>query len=541
MGTFTDYIKSNPLFLHYDAYNFNTLGLGTKLSQFNLIFPNVEEKAKNKMNEYIKYLRDQEKNIIDALGGEVQGKSSLKVLADSITDTSGKKGTIAQTAKFMQDLFGVTGMGTVYVRPNDSLSDGSTSIVDLVYPGRDAWDRNPKREKIEVKQNIFLTIPNSKINLIIKERKVNAGHGRPGNVYDYSESLKKLSEQELKEFSEALRIYTQSLNKAFEEHRKILDNLGAFVNLDALKTKSGAENVTGILKNYVEKMKSFDGTITEQWLEFLVIIEGMYNSLKGKFNEASASKVADEVIKEFGENFSAKRGDQETGKNKKPDIVYSGGKIDATLNPITVSMKQIDKLSEKYLKAHTTSLLGSSNSDESGVVNLIRIEDEIIGNALLYLSLNNAYFNSNNAYKIINIIYKYLIYVFLSGTSKDERKDQAVFFVLTHGSKNNIKISFLSMADILENIRDGADGKEFNPNLKDSINEEKFKKLRRIQYSIFYKRQKSINRAKNIGLHFSNDENLKNCIMDIAGNTVLNNTFQIQVHTKYLQSKGIIV
>lgn len=537
MATFTEYVKSNPLFLHYDAFHFTQL----ESTRIDLLYPDISRRAEDKMKAYIGYLRDEEQEIIKALGGEVKGKNALKVLADSITDTSGEKGTIAQTAKFMQDLFGVTGMGTTYVRPNASYTEAPTSNIKLIFPYNNKTGKRRPAEDIEFKQNIFLTIPGSKFNLIVKERLKNAGHGREGNVYDYAKSIEQASEQNLKEFQEACLIYVQSLNKAFTIHRDILDNLGNFVNLEALKTKGGDLNVIDKLKYYIEQMQNFDGTITEQWLDFLVTVEGMYNALKGKFNEASASKLTSEVLEEFGEDFSAIRGDQETGKNKKPDIVYSGGKINAKLNPITVSMKQIDKLSEKYLKAHTTSLLGSNENDENGAVGLIKTEDEIIGNALLYLSLNNAYFNSSKAYQIINDIYKYLIYVFLSGTSKDARKDQAIFFVLTQGSKKNIQIRFLSMADILENIYENAHGKEFNPNLKDTLTEEETKQLRKIWYSIFYKRQKSLNRAKNIGLNFSNTDELKNCIMDIAGNTVLNNTFQIQVHTKYLSSRGIII
>ena len=537
MATFTEYVKNNPLFLHYDAYQFNKIGL----NQIDMIYPDVENKAEQKMKQYIEYLRNEEKKIINALGGEVQGKNSLQILANSITDTSGKDGTIAQTARFMQDLFGVTGMGTTYVRPNASYTEAPITNIKLVYPISKTGKWKPP-EDIQFKQNIFLTIPGSKINLIVSKRLKNAGHGREGNVYDYAKSIEQLSEENLEEFKQACLIYTQSLNKAFETHRDILDNLGNFVNLDALKTKGGDLNVVDRLNYYINQMKNFDGTITEQWLDFLVTIEGMYNALKGKFNEASATKMTSEVLDEFGLNFGAERGDQETGKNKKPDIIYSGGKINSTLNPITVSMKQIDDLREKYLKAHTTSLLGSSNgNEESGAIELIKIEDEVIANALLYLSLNNAYFNLRNADRIINNIYKYLIYVFLSGTSKDSRRDQAVFFILTHGSKNKIQIKFLSMADILENIYDGAHGKEFNPNLKDTLTEEESKRLRIFWYNIFFRRQKSINKAKKIGLQFSDTEDLKNCILDIAGNTVLNKTFSIQVHTKYLSSRGIII
>ena len=541
MATFTEYIKSNPLFLHYDAFHFTKLDS----TRIDLLYPNISQKAENKMKEYIGYLRNEEQEIIKALGGEIDGKNALRVLADSITDTSGKKGTIAQTAKFMQDLFGVTGMGTTYVRPNASFTEAPVSNIKLTFPYNYKTGKQKAPEDIIFKQNIFLTVPNAKLNLIVKERLKSGGHGREKNIYDYNESIAKASEKELEDFREACIAYVQSLNKAFEIHRDILSNLGDFVDLDALKTKGYKEgeeiNVIKSLKNYMDQIRQFDGTITEQWLEFLVSVEGTYNALKGKFNEASASKLSEDILELFGDNFSALRGDKETGKNKKPDIIYAGGKIDAKLNPITVSMKQIDKLSEKYLKAHTTFLLGDNENDDSGAVNLIRAEDKIIGDALLYLSLNNAYFNSSKAYQIINDIYKYLIYVFLSGTSGDTRRDQAVFFVLTHGSKNNIQIRFLSMADILENIYDTAHGKEFNPNLKDTMTEEKNKRLRKIIYSIFYKRQKGINKAKDIGLHFSNSDELKDCIMDIASNTVLNNTFQIQVHTKYLSSRGIIV
>ena len=524
--SYADYINKNPLYLHNSEANFKA-----SLNQI----PKVNYKSY--MLRYIKYLHREEEKIIKALGGGAVGKNALQLLADEITNSNSN---IKKTAKFMQDLFGVTGMGTVYVRANDSLSQGD-SIVDLVYPGKDAWDKNPKREKISIKQNIFLTIPGSKINLIIKERLVNAGHGRPGNVYDYTKTLENLSEQQLKEFSEALEVYTQSLQKAFNEHNKILKNLGAFVNLEALKTKSGAENVTGTLQNYVKKMSEYDGTITEQWLEYLTIIEGMYNALKGKFNEASASQLSSTVLSAFGKGFSGKRSDQSTGKNKKPDMTYSGGLLNATLNPITVSMKQIDKLSEKYFKAHTASLLNTTGSEEDGIYELVKKESEIIGNILLYLSLNGAYFNSSTASTIIKNIYQYLSYVFLSGTNKDARQDQAVYFILTHGKGNNMIVKFLSMSDILINIYNASE-KVFDPNLKDNKDEQKFNNMKKLKMSIFEERQKSINKGVELGYEvLYNNEKLKNCILDIAGLNVLYKTIQITLSTKYLNPTGIII
>lgn len=518
--SYIEYLQKNPLYLHNSRDDFkSTL---TDLNKIN------ETTLKPYLLNYIKYLREEEQKILNALGGGEEGKKALQVLADEVFRSNDN---IKKSASFLDELFGRSGEGTVYSRPDRSFN-GNIEEIDVITGG----GVNPyQKTKINYQQNMFLRIPGGKFHLLAKERRNR--HGSLRNVYDFDRSIAEATEQEKQEFIEALNAYITGLNKAFSKYDKILNNLDKYINLDALTTKTGADNTSKALKDYVEGMKNFDGTLTAQFLEFLVAIEGMYYSLIGKFNESSALEVSQRVRDLFGQEFVGARGDQSTGKNKKPDSIYYGGKIDATLNPITVSMKSL-KASEKFLKAQTSALM--SNQEGSGIINFIANESEEISKILLYLSLNDAFHPRTGALEKIKLIYKYFSYVFLSGSSQDERIDQAVFFTYTQPVDGKVKVEFLSMADILLNILEAIEDPVNIPKL--SGNTEKLNELDKIKKSIYNKRQDEINRGKEWGYNFLyNNEEVKNTILNIAGTDVLYKTMQIKFSTSYLSSRGIII
>ena len=510
--SYVDYINKNPLYLHNHKYNFEeTVGQIPKINY------------KSWADRYIKYLYKEEDKIIKALGGGLKGKDALKLFAEQVFESNDN---IKHTASFIQDLFGQSGLGTVYIRGGKG-DNIPTETIDFIYS-------DDKIEQVRYKQNLFLKIPGARLHYFVKQRKKSGGHGRPSNIYDFKRTLEEASEQELQEFKEALDIYVKSINDAFDKHNEILNNLQSFINLNSLKSKDESLGIIDTLNTYMTKMKQYDGTITEQWLEFLVSIEGMFNAIKGKFNEASATKFRELAVETFGEGFKAWRADTQTqGKFKKPDMIYAGGKLNLRLNPITVSMKQAVGSS---IKAQESSLLNKENNNEDGIIASIKKESELIGNILLYLSLNNAYYPYAPAETIIKEIYKYLIYVFLSGNTKDARIDQAVFFVETKGVGKNIEVKFLSMADILVNIFNST-GYPISKMLYSKRNKEQFENL------LFKKQQlydESIDKHIDINYNLYNNEEIKNLIKNIAGNEVLYKKFRIGVNEKYLHSPGII-
>ena len=129
-----------------------------------------------------------------------------------------------------------------------------------------------------------------------------------------------------------------------------------------------------------------------------------------------------------------------------------------------------------------------------------------------------------------------------SGSSKDERKDQAIFFVLTQTSGKDVSVKFLSMADILTNIFNSSAIKpvEFTAKLSGNLNS--LEQLEKIKQSIYKKRQNEINRGIEWGYNFLyNNEEIKNCILNIAGTDILYKTGEIKISTSYLNSIGILI
>lgn len=512
--SYVEYINKNPLYLHNHKYNFEE-------TVDNIPRINYKSWAER----YIKYLYKEEDKIIKALGGGLKGKDALNLFAEQVFESNNN---IKHTASFIQDLFGQSGLGTIYIRGGKG-DNIPTETLDFIYSDDDI-------RQVKYKQNLFLKIPGARLHYFVKQRKRSGGHGRPGNIYDFQRTLEETSEEELQEFKEALDIYVKSINEAFIKHDKILNNLQDFINLDSLKSKDESLGIVNTLNRYVEEMKRYDGTITEQWLEFLVSIEGMFNALKGKFNEASATKFKELAVETFGEGFKAWRADTQTqGKFKKPDMIYAGGKLDLKLTPITVSMK--NPKGESSIKAQESSLLNKSDNNEDGIIASIKKESELIGNILLYLSLNNAYYPYEPAEKIIKDIYKYLIYVFLSGSSKDARIDQAIFLVETKGVGKNIEVKFLSMADILVNIFN-AIGYPVSKMLYSKRDINKFKNLLNKKQKLY---DDAIDKKIDINYNLYNKEEIKNLILDIAGSEVLYKKFRIGVSDKYLHSTGIII
>lgn len=515
--SYVDYIEKNPLYLHnYNhKYNFEeTVGQIPKINY------------KSWADRYIRYLYKEEDKIIKALGGGLKGKDALKLFAEEVFKSNDN---IKHTAAFIQDIFGQSGLGTVYIRGGKG-DNIPLETIDFIYS-------DSKTEQIKYKQNLFLKIPGAKLHYFVKQRKKSGGHGRPANIYDFQRTLEETSEQELQEFKEALDIYVKSINEAFIKHEKILQNLQDFINLDSLKSKDESLGIIDTLNRYIKEMKNYDGTITEQWLDFLVSIEGMFNAIKGKFNEAGATKFKELAVETFGEGFGAIRGDtQSNGKFKKPDVIYAGGKLDLRLTPITVSMK--NPKGQSSIKAQESSLLSSKdiNSTEDGIVALIRKENKLIGDILLYLSLNDAYFPYKPAEDIMKEIYKYFIYVFLSGGSKDARIDQAIFLVETVGVGQNVQVKFLSMADILVNIFN-ATGYPVSSFLHAKRDEAKFNKLENEKNII---KKEAIEKNIDVSYALYDNERIKNLILNIAGNEVLYKKLRISVNEKYLHSTGII-
>lgn len=546
--SYLNYIEKNPLFLHNRWQDFDAT-----------LNDNIDISGGEKyLINYIRYLRRQEVEILKALGGKEKGKEALKILSNELT---GSESNINKATNTLSKMTGSSKEGSsFYVR---SAGQGSIEIVNVI---------NSKGEIIDEKkqkQNVFLHIPNAKLRLFVKYKSYK-GKDKIRNVYNFERSLnapeeaskeaKELFEKEIKDFNDALTIYINTVKNGLDKYEKMLDEFKNFMNLDSINTKNDSNNIKNTLETYINGINSYDGTITQQFLEFLVWADGaVNNTLKGSFNEAAGAKFNSKLCEAFGKGYKLIRGDQRTENenkdtNKKPDIIYYEGRLGGiNLNPITISMKASTR-TEGAVKAQTSPL--SSSKEGKGIIERIATEEEgnkKISKVLEYLALNDAFYPETRALNIMNMIYKYFSYVFLSGSIKDERKDQAVFFMLTEG--NSIK--FLSMADILLNIYEGGNG---NPIVIDRLTsnsdlDEYDKLVRKIYYEklgrykpvrnkyteVMKERHKIYKNEVWAYQNLYNNQEIHNEIISLAGEEILYKARQIKASKGYMSSRGVLI
>ena len=545
--SYLNYIEKNPLFLHNRWQDFNAT-----------LNDNIDISGGEKyLINYIRYLRRQEVEILKALGGKKEGKEALKILSDELT---GSESNINKATNTLSKMTGGANEGSnFYVR---AAGQGDIEIVDII---------NSKDEKIDEKkqkQNIFLHIPGAKLQLFVKSKR--QANGKLRNVYNFerilnapedaSKEAKELFEKEIKDFNDALTAYINTVKNGLDKYEKMLNEFKNFMNLESINTKNNSNNIKNTLETYINGINSYDGTITQQFLEFLIWADGaVNNTLKGSFNEAAGAKFNSKLCDAFGKGYKVIRGDQRTENknddtNKKPDIIYYEGKLGGiNLNPITISQKVSSK-KEGTVKAQTSPLL--SSKEGKGIVERIAAEEKgnkKISKVLEYLALNDAFYPEVKALKIMNMIYKYFSYVFLSGSIKDERKDQAIFFMLTEG--NDIK--FLSMADILLNIYEGGNG---NPITVDRLTsnsdlDEYDKLVRNAYYNKLGKykpvRNKYTETIKERHKIYKNEvwayqnlydnQEIHNEIISLAGEEILYKARQIKASKGYISSRGVLI
>ena len=214
------------------------------------------------------------------------------------------------------------------------------------------------------------------------------------------------------------------------------------LDFNVLTNADGKVGTWESIKEFLDGINNYENTPTEEFLEFLRRCIGKYSTLVGKFSEGARAVFSKEVQDIFGEDLQKLRGDQFTGKNKKPDVIITGGTITLENNPITISQKAG---SDAALKIQSSSIYNLRE-------NFYRLEDEDISNIFLYLVLNDAFYNSDDAIKKINLINKYFSYVLFSGLSGDNRIDRALYLVYSSKKGKDVITKFVPMSSILEAI-----------------------------------------------------------------------------------------
>lgn len=403
--SYIDYIEKNPLYLHNNKEDFNAT-----LNQI----PNLEPTLSHKVSFYLNYLEQEENKILQALTGDdgISGEEKLNFLADAAFR---KNRNTPKVLKLLDDLF--------------NKQAGSITF-------------NTGKED---KNNYFLNIPGASLKLIkVGERKT---RGRTENIYDFEQSLNQAKiDGTYDNFKKSLDIFVSGVTKVFNNHDELYKELNKLIQFDLLTVKDGSIGVWSAVQEYLSNMERYVDPNTD-FLEFLRTLIGRYSALKGQFDEATRMDYELEIKKMFGDSFKRERGDRLTSKNKKPDIIFYGGQLDLDTTPITISKKA---LSGSSAKLQTSALYGDNGN--SGIYSFLKQEDKLIADIYTYLTINDAFYPEEGADKILNMIVKYLSYIFISGTSQDKRIDQALYFVATSGSGDKMEVRFTSISSIIKAI-----------------------------------------------------------------------------------------
>ena len=416
---YSDYILKNPLYIHnHTQYYEQTLNNLNKI--------NPEERAKTLFDRYITLLQNREEDIIKRLGGGKSGEDALKKMADEAFVTNNN---IKEIIKKLDEIFYMNKdiKTSVYRKDNGE-----------VYLRLTGKGQGKKRQLLAETQ------------LILSEIEKVRAHGRDVNSYNYEASAKIINNN----MKNALLNIVQDIQNAIGTQEQLNDEISKLVNTSQLSK----ELTEGPLGRYVVNAQKINAnSSTEELLKFIVDKLGIYIALKGQFTEASEIEFTSGIKDIFGENFQARRNDIRTheerqGTFKKPDLTLSGGKIDADLNPITVSMKTISKNGK--IKVQNSPLMGANG----GIFQAIAKDDPQLANLYLYLMINSAY-HQDKGNNIIELINKYISYIFISGNFyaefdkiKELPVNQALYLVINEGSGNNINTSFIPISNILLDI-----------------------------------------------------------------------------------------
>ena len=505
---YLDYIVKNPLYIHNHKRYFDQT-----VKKIDSIDP--LGRAKDLFNKYLGYLESREEDILNRLGGGKKGKDALELMAKEAFTANENIGKIVELL--------------------DQIFYMNKDLKASVYRGKDGevYLRLTKSGKGNKRQLVANT------KLILGEIKTVRAHGRDVNNYDYESSAKVID----KNMEQALILMVQDIQKAIGSQKQINNEISKLVNT----TQLSKELTDGPLGQYVSLALSFDAQpSTELLLKFIVEKLGTYIALKGQFTEASEIEFTSGVKELFGNDFGSQRGDTRTheerqGTFKKPDLILSGGKIDAKLNPITISMKTIGKSGK--IKVQNSPLMGNSG----GIYQAILKDDESLANSYLYFMINNPYYNNSEATKLIESINKYISYLFISGNFKTEKGNyelpinQALYLVLNEGHGKNIKTSFIPVSSILKNIENGENSIKITNTKKSDIDLEDLKSSILWRSKIYSLSKKYNNSEDSLDLTYENLYNKQlviNSVKEVAGNLL---TKDRKVEISYNISKGIIV
>lgn len=423
---YVSYILANPLYIHnHERYFRQTID-----NLKNMGVDSIDE-AENLFYNYVELLKNREKDILETIGGE----DSLKLMVEeAFTANENMK----QILSILDKIF--------YMNQNTKVSITKKSNEEDVRYLRLTTGKSGKK-----RQDII-----NPIQLIIdKTNPTSVAHGRIINNYDYKASAKKLTPQ----MRQALLDIVREIQLAIGSQKSINNDIRELIDEGQLSKKISSRESP--FYKYIREVMSFKARPSnEQLLKFIVDKMGTYSAIKGQFSEAAEIEFSAGIKDIFGENFSSRRGDirnrtERNGSFKKPDLILSGGIINADLNPITVSMKTIS--GEKDIKVQNSPLMGGSG----GIFQAFLKDSPNVAKLYLYLMLNNSYYENGKALEIINLLNRYMSYIFLSGTFKTEigkqelPSNQALYLVLNQSIGDNIKISFIPISEILLAMKDG--------------------------------------------------------------------------------------
>lgn len=388
-----EFFLDNPFYLHHYEGHFK--------ENLDLISESRLAPAKQKLINYIEQLKQDEDSVMNSIIGDRVDKN--KALTLLLRDTFDVKPAL----NLLDEIFN---------KEAGAISFGNTK-GDSTYYAR---------------------IPGSKIELIKTGERSN--RGRIENIYDYKASVE--NADNLEEFKQQLKIFVDGIKKAINKYESIEEEMKRLLDFNVLTNADGKVGTWESVKEFLDGVNSYENTPTEEFLEFLRRCIGKYSTLVGKFSEGARAVFSKEVQDIFGEDLQKLRGDQFTGKNKKPDVIITGGTITLENNPITISQKAG---SDAALKIQSSSIYNLRE-------NFYKLEDKDISNIFLYLVLNDAFYNNDDAIKKINLINKYFSYVLFSGLSGDNRIDRALYLVYSSKKGKDVITKFIPMSSILEAI-----------------------------------------------------------------------------------------
>jgi len=482
---YVEYILKNPLYIH------NNL----KRNYFKQTVDNLDNmgvdpiaEAEDLYERYLFYLKEREENILASLGGQ-------EVLDRVIDEAFISNVNISGIIKTLKEVFY---MGKDIKSSVSKISGDEENRYLRITTGTSGKKRKDLVDPIQLV--IDSTNPTSE------------KHGRVINNYNYKASAKLVNKYQ----RQALLDIVREIQVAINSQEEINTKINEFVNNDILSKK--ITDKASPFFQYIKKAMSFHAKSSNaELLEFIVDKMGTFSALTGQFTEAAEINFSDGLKDLIDSNFSAQRGDirsraQRQGTFKKPDLILSGGTILENLNPITVSMKTISN--ERDIKVQNSPLMGKG---DGGIYQAFAKDSPNVAKLYLYLMLNNSYYENDKAFEIINLLNKYMSYIFISGnikTSLGGREipaNQAVYMVINQNINSGVKTSFIPISSIIEAMKEGdiriTNTKKSTNNLMPlwytklnaiGFKRQNSKRLRNLTYENLYNNKLVIDKAKNI-------------------------------------------